>query len=335
MKVFFLIASLFVAFITFQLIFPEESISISEESIDASEELIDIPEEWVNIGEEWYSLLSRLQEEGLDDEKVLKYFESLDKVSEIPMGTKILELYGINFIPDDDEKKEEKEKIANETPNPNNIPFPWYTNVVTEENAQMSRDYILKHEKFFEEAQEKYGVPPEIGAAILFVETRLGTYDPRYNALEMLASMSTSTEPNQIESWFSKLPGYEENLEWMESTMVKRSDWAFKELSALLEYAMENNLDPFQMPSSVYGAIGYCQFIPSSVSQYAVDGNDDDMINLFEDADAIASLSNFLDKHGWESTDSMDEKIKILRYYNNTAIYGNTVLALSLEIAKM
>lgn len=53
--------------------------------------------------------------------------------------------------------------------------------------------------------------------------------------------------------------------------------------------------------SSYAGAIGLPQFMPSSIRSFAVDGDGDGRIDLKQSPkDAIASVANFMKKHGWQ-----------------------------------
>ena len=54
--------------------------------------------------------------------------------------------------------------------------------------------------------------------------------------------------------------------------------------------------------SSYAGAIGLPQFMPSSIRSFAVDGDGDGRIDLRQSPkDAIASVANFMKKHGWQA----------------------------------
>jgi membrane-bound lytic murein transglycosylase B len=53
--------------------------------------------------------------------------------------------------------------------------------------------------------------------------------------------------------------------------------------------------------SSYAGAIGLPQFMPGSIRNFAVDGDGDGRIDLKQSTkDAIASVGNFMKKHGWQ-----------------------------------
>ena len=54
--------------------------------------------------------------------------------------------------------------------------------------------------------------------------------------------------------------------------------------------------------SSYAGAIGLPQFMPGSIRNFAVDGDGDGRIDLKQSSkDAIASVANFMKKHGWQT----------------------------------
>jgi membrane-bound lytic murein transglycosylase B len=163
------------------------------------------------------------------------------------------------------------------------------------------------------------------------VETRLGTaIGGGNNALHTLASMAISKEAAQIPDWLAKLPeDHVQHMEWIEELMRKRSEWAYREVKALVVYVRKYRLDMTAIPGSYYGAIGHSQFMPTNVVPYGVDGDDDGVIDLFSMSDAIASVANYLAKHGWKANLNRATQHKVLRTYNHVDIYPNTILALA------
>lgn len=271
----------------------------------------------------WHKLITQLANDGIQGTDINLAFLELSNVpSQKPMGYKMQELYTNKFVPKPKSKVGKKPALK------------VYKNVVNQVNVDKCKDFLQIHEKSFDYIEKKYEVPREIAVALLFVETRLGTWLGEDSALFMLASMSQSTEVNNISTWLPKFSGYKNNVTWMNQTMVKRADWAYKELYALLQYARNNNIDPTTMPGSMYGAIGICQFMPSNIAKYGADGNGDGIINLFVEADAIASLAHYLYLHGWRKGQSLQKQHKILKTYNRIDIYANTILALNDSIIK-
>ena len=271
----------------------------------------------------WQPVLRRLAADGLDTPQVRAWFARLpEAVSQDPMGRKVLELYTRAFIPpvvDPDAPKLPKPRV--------------YKNVITDENIAKCRAFLQEHAPAFALAELRYGVPKEVAAALLFVETRLGTYLGREGAFYTLASMASTTKPDDINGWFDQLPGYEEHLDWMAQLMPKRADWAYRELRALVRHGLNSGVDIVDMPGSIYGAIGICQFMPSNLAPYGADGDGDGIVDLFNVQDAVASLSNFLVKHGWKQGMARPQQHKVLKRYNNADIYANTILTLAESIA--
>ena len=278
----------------------------------------------------WQDLSIKLQRDGLDPAFAKKIFASLDMPpSSVPMGIKVRELYTNAYLP--------KPKVRPQKPIETKlgIPGPWFKGVVTTANAKACKDFMNKHAVAFARAELNYGVPSEVAAALLFVETRLGGYLGKHNAFHMLASMSVTRNPADIPEYIEKLQGADQYLPWIRDKMEIKANWAYGELKALLLYCQANGLDPLKIKGSVYGAIGLCQFMPSNISRYGVDGNGDGIIDLFSVDDAVASLSNYLRRNGWRSGLSIERQTRVLRSYNAMDIYAHTILALAKTIRQL
>ena len=283
-----------------------------------------------NQQKEWQALSVRLQRDGLDAGRTQALFARLDMPpSHSPMGTKVRELYTNAFIP--------RPKVRPPKPFETKlgIPGPWFKGVVTAANARACREFMDRHAVAFARAELNYGVPQEVAAALLFVETRLGGYLGKHNAFYMLASMSVVRAPEDIPEYIEKLKGAQERFPWIRQKMEIKAEWAYKELKALLAYCYANDIDPLTVKGSVYGAIGLCQFMPTNLPRYAVDGNQDGVIDLFQVDDAVASLSNYLHKNGWKNGLSLARQTKVLRSYNAMDIYARTILALAKTIRQL
>lgn len=270
----------------------------------------------------WNGLAQRLAKDGVSGPRVDALLASLGSApTQSPMGRKISELYQKRFFPKPKSAKPRQQ---------------YYKGVVTPANAALCREFIAEHRAAFEEADRRYGVPPSIAAALLFVETRLGRVlgDVPENALYTLASMAISTQPEDISQWLPKLRDSKEHLDWIEETMRKRADWAYNETLALLKHMIRDNIPPERLPGSIYGAVGLCQFMPSNISAYGADGDGDNRVDLFSAPDAIASLANYLAKHGWKRGISREKQHKLLMTYNHSTTYANTIMALADLVSK-
>lgn len=270
----------------------------------------------------WQPLRERLAADGLAGPEVDALLATLGPRTQSPMGRKMTELYKSRFLPKPPKKKTPLGAV--------------YKGVVTEANAKLCRDFISLHRADFAAAEKRFGVPPSVAVSLLFVETRLGRYlgDVKENALQTLASMATSTTVASIDQWLDRMPGYEKHGAWFAETMPRRADWAYRETRALVAYMLANGIRPEDLPGSIYGAIGLCQFMPSNIRPYGVDSNGDGRVNLYDAGDAVASLSNYLAKHGWKKASTRTARHRVLMRYNKSTRYANTILALADLVAK-
>ncbi len=275
------------------------------------------------MAECWRELSVSLAGDGLDREWVEDVFARLGSCyTDKPMKTKLSELYKIKFG---------KQKPAKEDAEKNRqaLKNRYYRNVVTERNAKKAEAFLDEHMTVFQRVEESSGVPKEIAVSLLLVETDLGSYMGKGRALTNLASMAASKKSSQFYPHLPTVKGDKEKEEWMRTILEKRSDWAYGELKALLEYSYVNRIDPLTLSGSIYGAIGYCQFMPSNVMKFGVDANNDGVIDLFDLHDAIASLSNYLKEAGWKIGLDEDGKRKVLLEYNRSIAYANTIIMMA------
>ncbi len=125
-------------------------------------------------------------------------------------------------------------------------------------------------------AERGYGVPAQIIVAILGVETLYGRRMGRYPVLDSLTTLGFDYPP--------------------------RARFFRSELEQLLLLAREESLDAAALKGSYAGAMGRGQFIPSSYRRFAVDFDGDGVRDLWHsNADAIASVANYFQRHGWRT----------------------------------
>jgi membrane-bound lytic murein transglycosylase B len=187
--------------------------------------------------------------------------------------------------------------------------------------------HYLADKALFDRAWRAYGVPGAVVCSIMWIETGYGSYFGKNKAAQQLASMAASSDYELIAPYVADLSAGREERAFLAETSLKRGAWARDELFALLKYAWENNLDPLAFPGSVYGAIGYGQFMPSNIAKYAADGDGDQIIDLFNKSDAVFSIANYLRQNGWTGAGIAEAgRREAIRRYNNSGVYVNTVL---------
>jgi membrane-bound lytic murein transglycosylase B len=277
------------------------------------------PASAANIDAGWQPLIAKLEADGIYAQDVAGWFAALETpYSQKPMGLKIAGLFRSKYIFPPFAFLRKPQKAAR-----------LLHGIVTKENTRDSADFILANPELFTLIEREYKVDKEIAAALFMVETRLGAYLGTERAFWSLACMALADRPEQVQSYLDKLPLTEERLLWVGQNLQARSERAYNELKALIEYCRTNKHNPLEITGSLFGAIGLCQFMPSNIALYAVDGDKDGRIDLFSTADALPSMANYLVKHGWKASLNRKQRFAVIRRYNHSDVYADTVLALA------
>ena len=182
------------------------------------------------------------------------------------------------------------------------------------------RRYLKAHQGQLAKAQYQYGVSPEVIVAILTVESGLGKTTGKHSVVNVFASLAVMDTPEVMRE--TGLPAR------LRSRCKKKAAWARRELKTFLKYCQKHNLDPYQFYGSWAGAIGYAQFLPSSLVSRGKDGDGDGQVDLFTHADAIVSIANYLRKSGFKMNKGSTWRRAVLSY-NHSDAYADTVLTLA------
>ena len=135
------------------------------------------------------------------------------------------------------------------------------------------------HEARLREAEARWGVPPEIVAGIIGVETFYGRHTGGFRVIDALATLAFDFPPGRKD----------------------RSAFFRSELEEFLVLCQHEGSDPQAARGSFAGAMGLPQFMPSSVRRHALDFDGDGHINLLASpADAIGSVAHYLASFGWQ-----------------------------------
>ncbi len=208
-----------------------------------------------------------------------------------------------------------------------------YDQFLSSKSIQSARDYMAAHEDPLSKTEAKYGVDKTVITAIILVETRLGKYTGNRSVVNTLATMAAMADPAARDYFWNKLP---EDVSISRSDFEKKarqkSEWAYRELKAFIEHVDNEDLNPHEIIGSYAGALGIAQFMPSNILAYARDGNKDGRINLFDHGDAIASIANYLNRHGWKPGMNRKEVGKVIYRYNHSKYYVDTILEISEQL---
>ncbi|MEM0955507.1 MAG: lytic murein transglycosylase B [Pseudomonadota bacterium] len=147
---------------------------------------------------------------------------------------------------------------------------------VTEDRTQQGVDFVRRYGDSLLRAEREYGVPMEMIAAIIGVETRYGRHTGSYRVIDALSTLAFDYPP--------------------------RAEFFGGELRAYLLMTREQNLPADALKGSYAGAMGFGQFIPSSYRAYAVDFDQDGVVDIINNpVDAIGSVANYFKQHQWRA----------------------------------
>ena len=203
---------------------------------------------------------------------------------------------------------------------------------------QFSNDWSIRRAKKYQEkykddlarTEKAYGVDKNVITAILLVESSLGKTLGTRSALNTLSTLASLMYPEARSALYTMIPKAKKtSRKKYEKSATKKSKWAYGELKALLEYADQEGFDPVEMPGSFAGAMGLAQFMPTSVLAYGKDGNNDGTIDLLTHADAMASIANYLKRHGWRPGISRKKAEKVIYHYNHSEYYVKAILKIA------
>jgi len=146
--------------------------------------------------------------------------------------------------------------------------------------AQTGVKFWNENQAILEQAEEIYGVPPEIIVAIIGVETYYGRITGKHPVFDSLVTLGF---------------GY-----------PKRAKFFMSELEHYLLMCREEGFDPSELKGSYAGAMGVGQFISSSYRRYSVDQNEDGKRDLWNSKeDIIGSVANYFKVHGWKKNQAI------------------------------
>lgn len=200
-----------------------------------------------------------------------------------------------------------------------------------------ARRFLREHQSTLARAEKAYGVEPPVIAAILLVETGFGANTGSIQALPVFATFASMELPatrNKIWGMLSPKEKKRWTREAFDERLLKRSEWGYGELRALIKLSQSSGINPGSLRGSYMGAIGWPQFLPSSIVKFGADGNQDGRIDLYDSEDAIFSIANYLRGFGWSQARSRAEKETVIHHYNKSRPYVQTILDVAARLGQ-
>lgn len=140
--------------------------------------------------------------------------------------------------------------------------------------VKQAKSLYQKHYTDLKRIGEQYGVQPRFIVALWGVESNFGRLTGGYNVIDALTTLAFE---GRREAFFRK------------------------ETMAALTILDEGHITIGNMKGSWAGAMGQCQFMPSSFIHFAKDGNGDGVKDIWKNTqDVFASAANYLKESGWD-----------------------------------
>ncbi len=203
---------------------------------------------------------------------------------------------------------------------------------INDDAAKSVRGFMTANQNAIEHAEDRYSVPGEVIASLLWLESRFGDNEGAFHVPSVFLDMVQAERPAVTQHLFKAAHKFTDTLKALDRQEIrtrahKRVAWAIGELKAIQKMHDSNPkvLDGFA--GSFAGAFGMSQFLPSSYNRYARARHSDEIADLEKPEDAIASVANYLHVSGWRA--AKKSHVKALMKYNNSHDYANAILKLS------
>lgn len=167
-------------------------------------------------------------------------------------------------------------------PQPKGVPKNWSAyraKLVDPSRIRYGHAFWRDHQHALERAEKTYGVPVEVVLGIIGVETMYGRNTGNFRVLDVLTTLALDFPAGRGD----------------------RSAFFKAELGAFLKLCAVRSWDPESVAGSYAGAIGWPQFMPSSIHRWGVDFDGDGKVDVQRSpVDAIGSVAHYLAQHGWK-----------------------------------
>ncbi len=155
--------------------------------------------------------------------------------------------------------------------------------VVSEERVARGRENLRANAALLSRISDSYGVPSNVIVALWGIESNYGTRMGTFLVVGALATLAYNG---------------------------RRPKYFRAELMAALKILAQGHITPERMLGSWAGAMGQCQFMPTSFLALAVDGDGDGKRDIWgTKADVFASAANYLRKSGWQASQRWGEEV--------------------------
>ncbi|MDC1196593.1 lytic murein transglycosylase [Pelagibacteraceae bacterium] len=163
----------------------------------------------------------------------------------------------------------------------------------SKQKVNMGAQLYGLNKDFINMIDNKFSVEKELLLALMGIETNFGTYVGKMDILSSLATLS-----------------YDQ----------RRSEFFTNELITILQLIDTGKIDHDILYGSWAGAFGFFQFMPSTIDNYAIDYDKNNIIELKSIIDSFASAANYINKIGWMKNQPCFIKVKLKKNIPNNIL---------------
>jgi len=166
---------------------------------------------------------------------------------------------------------------------------PWFLYrqfFITPKRIQDGVNFWRQYRALLAHAEKRYGVPASIIVTIIGIETNYGLYTGQFRVMDSLSTLAFH--------------------------YPKRSAYFQSELRYFLLFCRARHISPLSLYGSYAGAMGWEQFMPSSLLKYGVGIHS--AKDLTNPKSAINSVANYLSGYGWNCK---NKKMQVGAVVNN------------------
>lgn len=156
-------------------------------------------------------------------------------------------------------------------------------NRMSQARIERGQALLEEHRDLFQRIQQEYGVQPHYLVSFWALESNFGDFTGGFSVINALATLAYDP---------------------------RRQDMFRGEILTALRIIEEGHISAERMTGSWAGAMGQCQFMPSTFYKYAKDGDGDGRIDIWNSVpDVFASAANFLSQSGWRGDERWGREI--------------------------
>lgn len=156
---------------------------------------------------------------------------------------------------------------------------------VTDYHVRVGKEKLKQNKKLFDTLEKQYGVPRQYLVSFWGLETVFGKHKGKMSVLNSLATLACDE---------------------------RRSEFFTLELLNLFTLLETKQVSVEQLQGSWAGAMGHMQFMPTAFLKYAVDGDNDGKVDIWNsEVDALTTAANYLNQIGWQPKERWGREVQL------------------------